>query len=299
MGIHSEAARFLIGARAGGTSFARTLTLGRQHMHVDARTLTTTFRDAGFAFDAAACERMVTAGYAEDFLRALGAETPEAIDVSDYEGAQILWDMNQDVASAFDEKYDVVIDGGALEHIFNFPVGLKNCMRMVRQGGAVILVTPTNNFMGHGFYQFSPELFFRAFSTANGFRVQRMVVVEAEPSGKTRPDAPWYNVCDPSEVHERVELINTRPAYLLVHARRDVIKPIFERPPQQSDYIEMWTGSRASGATSATRRWPRHVVNQAARLLPEWLVREAVHVRRLQRRFDRRYFSVEPKDGGR
>ena len=66
-------------------------------------------------------------------------------------------------------KYTLVIDGGCLEHIFNFPVAIKNCMEMLQEGGHFIGITPANNLMGHGFYQFSPELYFRIFSKENGF----------------------------------------------------------------------------------------------------------------------------------
>ena len=55
----------------------------------------------------------------------------------------------------------MVIDGGLLEHVFDFPTAIRNCMRMVRQGGHLILNLPVNNFPGHGFYRFSPELVFR------------------------------------------------------------------------------------------------------------------------------------------
>jgi hypothetical protein len=35
-------------------------------------------------------------------------------------------------------------------------------------------VTPANNQMGHGFYQFSPELFFRVFSQENGYLLRAL-----------------------------------------------------------------------------------------------------------------------------
>ena len=40
---------------------------------------------------------------------------------------------------------------------------------MVKLGGHFIGVYPIDNFCGHGFYQFLPELFFRCFSQENGF----------------------------------------------------------------------------------------------------------------------------------
>jgi 2-polyprenyl-3-methyl-5-hydroxy-6-metoxy-1,4-benzoquinol methylase len=53
-----------------------------------------------------------------------------------------------------------VFDGGTLEHIFDYPTAIKNCMKMVKPGGHLLLTTPANNWFGHGFYQFSPELFY-------------------------------------------------------------------------------------------------------------------------------------------
>ena len=40
---------------------------------------------------------------------------------------------------------------------------------MLTVGGSIFVNTPANNMMGHGFYQFSPELMYRIFAEANGF----------------------------------------------------------------------------------------------------------------------------------
>lgn len=68
--------------------------------------------------------------------------------------------MNREIPGDFIEKYSMVLDGGSLEHVFNFPVAVRNCMQMLQVGGHYLAITPANNFMGHGFYQFSPELYF-------------------------------------------------------------------------------------------------------------------------------------------
>ncbi|MDR1149764.1 MAG: class I SAM-dependent methyltransferase, partial [Spirochaetaceae bacterium] len=81
-----------------------------------------------------------------------GAVTVDSIDYSDYEGASIVHDMNLPVPGHLKEKYDCVWDGGALEHVFNYPTAIKNCMDMVKIGGHLILETPCNNQCGHGFY---------------------------------------------------------------------------------------------------------------------------------------------------
>ncbi|HQV53242.1 MAG: hypothetical protein IPF95_14935 [Flavobacteriales bacterium] len=97
-------------------------------------------------------------------------------------------------------------------------------------GGAYIGITPANNQMGHGFYQFSPELYFRVFSPENGFEVQKVFL---------NTNGSIYEVADPLDVGSRVELTNSRPAALVVIAKK--VKNIAEfQIPQQSDYVSEW-----------------------------------------------------------
>src|SRR5258708_26915369 len=105
---------------------------------------------------------------------------------------------------------------------------------MVKLGGHYLGITPANNFFGHGFYQFSPELHFNIFSEQNGFEVVNMVAYEQKRNPK------WYAVRGPLEVGGRVTLCNATPVFLLVLAKRIARKQIFETMPQQSDYVAIW-----------------------------------------------------------
>ena len=62
------------------------------------------------------------------------------IDASPYEGATIVHDLNTPVDTSLHERFDVVIDGGDLEHVFNIPVALANLMSMLTVGGTMLLV---------------------------------------------------------------------------------------------------------------------------------------------------------------
>jgi len=130
------------------------------------------------------------------------------------------------------------LDGGTLEHVFNLPVALENVMRMTNIGGDLLLTPPANNHCGHGFYQLSPELFFRVFVRENGFELMRIYM---HTGGKS------YHVADPAEIHQRVQLLNSRAAVLMVHARKIAPVPAKLQIPQQSDYIAAWsTGERGT-----------------------------------------------------
>ncbi len=152
--------------------------------------------------------------------------------------------MNQLISPEAKEQYSVVLDGGSLEHIFNFPVAIKNCMEMLEIGGHYLGITPANNFAGHGFYQFSPEMYFSVFSNQNGFEIISLTAFE------DRPDAPWFLVKNPEEIKKRVLLTNDQPVYLLVVAKRVAKKIVFETLPQQSDYLSTWKNDEVASSKS-------------------------------------------------
>ena len=88
-----------------------------------------------------------------------------------------------------------MIESGSLEHIFNFPVAITNLAGMLKVGGTLFVTTPANNLMGHGFYQFSPELMFRVFSDENGFALRDVLLFEGDyPSIEPSPSQPIYEV---------------------------------------------------------------------------------------------------------
>ncbi|HTE59068.1 MAG TPA: hypothetical protein VK631_01880, partial [Solirubrobacteraceae bacterium] len=114
-------------------------------------------------------------GFAEPVLHAMGAQRVDSLDISPFEGATVIHDLNQPLGEP-PRRFTAVIDGGSLEHVFNFPVAIRTCMELVEPGGSLVVMVPANNEIGHGFYQFSPELFYRV--AQHGFDVLQMLLVE-------------------------------------------------------------------------------------------------------------------------
>jgi hypothetical protein len=249
MGFDVQGLRFLLGAHRHGVRFQKTAMIGRQELMLDPIWLWRILSAFGISHDPVVASRILTeaGGFAEPLLKLLGAERTCSIDASAYEGATIVHDMNLPIPDGLKQSFSVVVDAGTLEHIFNFPTAIRSCMEMVEQGGHLLLMTPANNFSGHGFYQFSPELFFRTFSSTNGFEVVRAIVCE------TSPEAPWYQVMDPARAGRRVELTTMRPTYLMVHARRVRLGPILANVPQQSDYAALWKENSANSPNRSRR----------------------------------------------
>jgi hypothetical protein len=233
MGLDINSVQFLIAAHKRGVPFGDVLMIGRQDLNVYPAKMRGVLAEAGLPNELFAPNAPDT-GFAEPVFKSLGAGNICSLDASAFEGAELIHDLNQPVGADLKARFDVVYDGGTLEHIFNFPMALQNCMEMVREGGRFFLHTPANNWCGHGFYQFSPELFYTMFSADNGFEVERMVIHVVGPYNR------WYEVANPQAIRSRVELFNSFPLQLLVQARRTKAVPLFNKMPQQSDYTPRW-----------------------------------------------------------
>lgn len=249
MSLDTASVMFLCAAKSRGVDFTRTAMIGRQSLCPDPATLRRVLSVLGVNHNAQ--EFLRENSYSERFFSLLGAKEITSIDYSSYENASVIHDMNAPVPDDLKERFSVVHDGGTIEHVFNIPQAFKNCMEMVEIGGHFIQVNVANNFLGHGFWQFSPELLFRALSPANGYQIEAVLLHEVVPGGA------WYAVSDPDEVHSRVQLRNYVPTYILTIAKRIARAAIFDPPPLQSDYVVHWDGTQTLQQPAVG--WRRHL----------------------------------------
>ncbi len=248
MGIDVNGLRFLLHAKRSGVDFSKTVMIGRQDIHVPRDKFCSIIRaEFGFDINIKMLEAIHGEKYCDGLLKYLGADVVHSFDYSDYEGATYVHDFNIPLADKHFTQYTALIEGGTLEHVFNFPTAIKNAMQMLKVGGHYLGMTPTNNYMGHGFYQFSPELYFRVLSPENGFRVDRMVFHEGDATTK------WFSVPDPKDVKRRVEMRNAVPTLLLILATRVADCPIFASPPMQSDYVALYENDAKGGARASVK----------------------------------------------
>jgi SAM-dependent methyltransferase len=290
--------RFLFHAADLGVDFSDPATLGHQFLFADPTNLANAL---------AACRAETSAtvatdiycdckGYVDGVLRFLGAGQVDSIDASEFEDATVVHDLNDPIPPELEERYSVVIDGGTLEHVFDFPMAIRNAMRMVRIGGHLILNVPVNNFPGHGFYQISPELVFRAVSPRFGYHILDAVLMELY-----HPRHHWYRVFDPAAVGHRVMFRSHSRTLMFVVAQRTGSVPEFSPPPSQSDYVTEWdrvgstepeidvtrvpvgagvATSAAGASSSSTTALADRARNLALRHLPDPLVRSFSEARR-------------------
>jgi hypothetical protein len=301
MGLDADGLKFLLLGRAEGVDFSRTATIGRQWIYrLDEAALQRIFRAFGMPLAADEGRRLLEEedGFAETVFRRLGAVTVAALDASDYEGSQIIHDMNEQIPPQLRRRFSTVLDGGSLEHVFNFPVALANCMEMVETGGHLVVMTPANNYFGHGFYQTGPELYYRALTPRNGFEVDRVLLREARWRER------WYEVADPAVLGRRLAWMSSLPVGLYVRARRVNDAPSLVTMPQVSDYRSRWEGewtppgdASGPGVRAAAGRHAIRLLKQARERLPG-AAREVIgnHLDRRRPVYDRRaYRRVSPE----
>jgi SAM-dependent methyltransferase len=109
-------------------------------------------------------------------IKMLGLGELHTLDVSAYEGADFIADLNQPVPEEYKGRFGLIIDGGTIEHVFDIRQGMKNTADMLRPGGRVVHVTPVNNCVNHGFVQVSPT-FYHDYYVENGFDDVRGVMI--------------------------------------------------------------------------------------------------------------------------
>jgi hypothetical protein len=175
------------------------------------------------------CRDIARERFTDKLFQKLGASRVISIDASDYEGATVIHDMNRNLPDGKITPVDFIYDGGSMEHIFNVPIMLRTVSQTLKIGGIYFGTCPANGEPGHGFYQFSPEFYYRSLRY-HGFEVLRLYLSASQYPVR------WYRVVDPSDIHCRVTFLSAEPIYCFVLARKVDSKPSGAIAPMQSDY---------------------------------------------------------------
>ncbi len=112
-----------------------------------------------------------------EFFKNLGVTKCFTLDNSNYEGAEIIQDLNKEISKDYKEKFDYIYDGGSLEHIFNVPQALKNFHNLLKPNGIIMHLLPCNNYVDHGFYSFNPTLF-KDYYEQNNYEILKLYIVK-------------------------------------------------------------------------------------------------------------------------
>lgn len=114
---------------------------------------------------------------------AMGIEA-DFVDIVASRGCEIVLDLNHPVPMGMHGAYDVIYDGGTMEHCFNVGQVMQNIHALTRLGGYILHLNPVNYF-NHGFFNFNPT-FYHDFYTQSGNRLASACYVVHGPVLESR-----------------------------------------------------------------------------------------------------------------
>lgn len=101
---------------------------------------------------------MAKVAESRSLFQAVGIE-PDFVDIVASRGLEIVLDLNHPVPEEMKARYDIVYDGGTMEHCFNVAQVMVNILEFARVGGYVVHVNPIN-YYNHGFFNFNPTFYY-------------------------------------------------------------------------------------------------------------------------------------------
>ena len=248
MGIAKGGASLLYELKRDHGLGGAVLQLGKQSLYVEADQLPGIASQFGFEVDVSHITKDHEGEYLPDtygdvvLFKMLGFDNVKSLDFSAYQGADIIHDLNEPVPSSLKGGFDFVYDGGTLEHIFDFPQCLQNIHDILRVGGMIAHASPSHNHVDHGFYMYSPTIFWDYYH-ANNYKILKSYIFEYETAHTSYTAKDWliYRY-EPQAIEHlvgggwgRKRLGIWFVAQKLPHSTCDIV-------PQQGAYMNTWSG---------------------------------------------------------
>lgn len=158
------------------------------------------------------------------------ARQVKSVDANAYENADLIHDFNTPIPEEWKHQFDLVIDFGTTEHIFDVCQCFRNIVDLLDVGGRVLHFAPAN-LLNHGLFNFNVGLLKDVYAV-NGFDMEEADYVAS------RTDAPAQYRVVPADAIGEVEGV---PGHVL--AARGVFRKRKQLPftkPMQNMYRQLY-----------------------------------------------------------
>jgi SAM-dependent methyltransferase len=252
--------------------------IGRQTVTISPSDLASRLRAHGIAVDDKAIEIDRTTTYrtlhashqASDrsIFWALGGCRVKALDVSPYEGAEIIHNLNEPIPDSLRESADFIVDGSTLDNVFDPAMALRNLAAILKPGGRLLMINAWSP--RDGSYQLCSPAWYFDFFVTNGFADCKTYVCI---SAGNRANTYWL---DPAfmrtaEARIRVPLLACWwriPSVLVLAEKACEPLPALVSPTQAHYRSEREWGRYLDNLTSITQSTRPHLVRSIGRMLP-------------------------------
>lgn len=180
------------------------------------------------------------------FFKLLGLNSIEALDYSDFENAEVVHDLNAPLPDELKGRFDLIVDSGTIEHVFDVRQVLTNISLLLKPGGRIIHISPANNYVNHGFYQFGPTIFFDYYGV-NGFTDLRGFIVEHDTY--LSESRPW----EIFEITTDAEHLTSKQSLLVLFLAEKTVDSTADKVPIQSCYQRVYQGTKKSESNSSAQ----------------------------------------------
>lgn len=121
------------------------------------------------------------------FFALLGFDKTFSVDVSDFEGAEMIVNLNKSIESDQENTCDLLVDGSLLDNVFDPVTALRNAARMVRPNGRIIMMNVGNFIPESGWipYLMFTGVWFYDYFAINGFIDVQVYTCCYHPQGVT------------------------------------------------------------------------------------------------------------------
>ena len=189
-----------------------------------------------------------------EFFGVFGFDEITSLDYEAVAGSGIVVDLNRrPLPESCRGRFDIVFDGGTMEHVFHVPNLLANVVDLLAEGGRVIHANPSSNSVDHGFYCFSPCLYFEYYS-ANHFELEAVKLLDYG-SKLRRVRITAYDYLPPIPRSALDGYLPTGNVHYVFCVARKTASATNDVIPQQGFYAGLWQRKaqvkEASGGSAA------------------------------------------------
>lgn len=184
------------------------------------------------------------------FFKALGFDQVESVDVSAYQGTTHVVDLNKPVSEDLHNRFDVIYDGGTTEHIFDQVSVMKNIHSMLKIGGRIIHASPSTGHVDHGYYMFSPTMFWEYY-TANFYSLETAYVIKYNQLNPAKKKS--WNVYDYTPGSLWWASVSFKGSMALFFVSRKTADSTSGIMPHQGKFGTSWTGQQSETTGDTVR----------------------------------------------
>ena len=156
----------------------------------------------------------------------------KACDVSDYEGAEIIFSLSDEVPASLLKRFDFIYNGSVLDNVFDPAACIRNAARMLKPDGSIFSYEGSAH-AAPAYLKFSPDWFFDYFAW-NGFADCQSYIVTY---GDVHRD-PWETYqFDPFTPDDKLTMpMRLGPEAMVVAIAQNAPGATVDRTPLQNVY---------------------------------------------------------------